>query len=511
MSASTERKNRIAAREAGTDKKTLAAREAAEKERKNRLKWTLGGVAIALLIAAILFFNSGLFYRCVPAAGVGGEKFSAAEVNYFYSTEYLNFANQYGSYASLFGLDLSTGKAGLANAQCSMLEDGTWRDYFLQGAGNDMVQIKALTDYAAANGISLDAEDRAQVEESLSGLSEAAKSYGFTSVNRYLNSLYGKGVTTGLLRQLSLTRALAAKTYDDFLASQEHSAQELEEQYQSYNGDRDLFSFALYQVQANAGEGADDAAVSAARTEAYYTAEAIAVGFQERESDEFLEELNAAVDHEVPGASATERSGVSGSSLEAAYKEWMQETGRKAGDCTMVENGDGYTVVVFLNREDNHYNTVSVRHILIKAEASEDGTYSDEAKEAARARAEEILAQWQAGEATEDSFAALANELSEDDGSNTKGGLYENIYKGQMVSEFDAFCFGGHKSGDTAVVYGESGAYAGYHVIYFVGEGDLYSEVIARNDLNSAAVEEWMNGLTADLTVEQLFGYKLVG
>ena len=85
-----------------------------------------------------------------------------------------------------------------------------------------------------------------------------------------------------------------------------------------------------------------------------------------------------------------------------------------------------------------------------------------------------------------------------DTGSNTNGGLYENIAKGQMVEEFDSFCFGGHKPGDTAIVYGSNGNYAGYHVMYFVGEGDLYSNVIAGNALRSEALNTWMTEITPE-------------
>ena len=162
---------------------------------------------------------------------------------------------------------------------------------------------------------------------------------------------------------------------------------------------------------------------------------------------------------------------------------------RKAGDIEVFADAEtdpaGYTVVLFFSREDNHYATASVRHILIKAEADADGNYTDEAKAAAKARAEEILAEYEAGEKTEDSFAALAEEYSEDGGSNTNGGLYENIYHGQMVQEFNDFCFGGHKPGDTAIVYGESGSYAGYHVVYYVGEGPLYSTYLAKTEKQS--------------------------
>lgn len=103
--------------------------------------------------------------------------------------------------------------------------------------------------------------------------------------------------------------------------------------------------------------------------------------------------------------------------------------------------------------------TIAVRHILTKAVADENGAYTDEAKEAAKAKAEEIYNEWLTGDATEESFAALAEQYSEDSGSNTNGGLYNSITPGQTVPEFDAFCFDDARTpGDTGIVYGESGA-----------------------------------------------------
>ena len=82
---------------------------------------------------------------------------------------------------------------------------------------------------------------------------------------------------------------------------------------------------------------------------------------------------------------------------------------------------------------------------------------------------------------------------------------------GQMVPEFDAFCFEGHKPGDTGIVYGESASYAGYHVMYYVGEGDLYSNVIADSALRSSDVSAWMDELSAPYSPVEKFWIKLVG
>ena len=112
---------------------------------------------------------------------------------------------------------------------------------------------------------------------------------------------------------------------------------------------------------------------------------------------------------------------------------------------------------------------------------------------------------------TEERFAELANEHSEDEGSNTNGGLYENIYHGQMVQEFNDFCFADHKTGDTDIVYGESGSYAGYHVIYYVGEGGLYSDYLAKTELQNTALNEWSTELNNACEVTEGFGFRFVG
>lgn len=118
-------------------------------------------------------------------------------------------------------------------------------------------------------------------------------------------------------------------------------------------------------------------------------------------------------------------------------------------------------------------NVVDVRHILVKPveTTAEDGTtsISDEAWAEAEAKANGIYEQWKSGAATEDSFAQLAKQHTEDPGSAETGGLYEDVYPGQMVTEFNDWCFAdGREVGDTAIVK----TTYGYHIMFFSGEGD---------------------------------------
>lgn len=154
--------------------------------------------------------------------------------------------------------------------------------------------------------------------------------------------------------------------------------------------------------------------------------------------------------------------------IEAYYTE---------NEATFVENGVEKT-------EDTY---VSVRHILICPEGGttdESGnvTYSDEEWEACHAAAQAILDQWAAGEATEEAFAALANEQSQDQGSNTNGGLYTQVTVGQMVEPFENWCFEASRQyGDTGLVQTDYG----YHVMYFVDSEPIWF-ASARDEMLSA-------------------------
>lgn len=135
-----------------------------------------------------------------------------------------------------------------------------------------------------------------------------------------------------------------------------------------------------------------------------------------------------------------------------------------------------------LEKDDSTY--VDVRHILLMptggtADDSGNTVYSDEEWEACKQSAEAILNEWLSGEKTEESFAELANTYSEDGGSNTNGGLYTDVYEGEMVEAFNDWCFDeSRKYGDYAIVQTEFG----YHIMYFVNSEYIWYNT-AWNDL----------------------------
>ena len=251
MSASTEKKNRQAARAAGTDKKTLAAQEEAKKRAKSRRNWTLGTIGVVLLVALILFLNSGFLYTHTTAATINGQSYSPAELNYYYANQYNAFVKQYGNYAGIFGLDTSSGLAGAAGQPCSLLEEGaTWKDYFLQSAYAQIEQNQALVNYAKENGITLTDEELAEIDADFADMETYAKTMGFSSADNYLEANYGNGVDSDIVLSAARESALASKAYSQYQETLSYTDEELEEEYQSFEGIYDCFDYAYFSVEA---------------------------------------------------------------------------------------------------------------------------------------------------------------------------------------------------------------------------------------------------------------------
>ena len=136
-----------------------------------------------------------------------------------------------------------------------------------------------------------------------------------------------------------------------------------------------------------------------------------------------------------------------------------------------------------------------MRQIYIEVEDTED----EEAMEEAKTRAEELLEEWKSGDATEESFAALADEESDLD---VEGGLYERMAKGE--GDITDWLFDeSRQPGDTAVLESSGG----YHVVYYIGQDEPYWKV----QVESAKRSEDYNNAYTELeekypVVEHAFG-----
>ena len=178
-----------------------------------------------------------------------------------------------------------------------------------------------------------------------------------------------------------------------------------------------------------------------------------------------LEEGATATDDTL--AANVNYAGVSG--LDTNLADWAFSDDTKVGDIEVIESADGtnyYVAYMVSTKAKDTTNTVDVRHILLGVS---DVNNADEMN-AAKKKAEDLLAQWEDEGATVEAFEKLAAENSDDSGSAENGGLYESVKPGEMIANFDAWCFEeNRKAGDAGIVESEYG----YHVMYFVGENDV--------------------------------------
>ena len=286
-------------------------------------------------------------------ATMGEHKLTNAELQVYYWMQVYDFLNQYGSYASMFGLDYTQP----LDMQLSLEGTMTWQQYFLDSALDTWVNYQAMCNEANAAEYVLDEEYVIYLEELPENLESSALEMGYESAEDMIRRDMGPNASlTGYLNYLN-------NYYLGYM----------------YYGDT------LEQIP-----------VTDAEVEAYYEAH--------------IEDYKA--------------------------------------------NG--------LEKTDERY--VDVRHILITPEGGDAAT--EEQWAAAEKEANDLLNEWLTKHPDEDGFAVLAEAYTDDPGSASNGGLYEDVYVGQMVPEFENWCFdASRQTGD----YGIVKTTYGYHIMYFVG------------------------------------------
>lgn len=540
--------------------KRLQRRKEEEALRKKNRNITVGiAAAVVAVCVGVLGYRAYDNYqeKYGPYMSIGSHKISQTEYNYYYNNAINSFYSQYGSFASYFGLDLSK-----PLDQQYYSDTQTWKDYFDEQAVTQMQHVYALSDEAKAQSFGYDAAD--DVEKFVTSLTEGAESAEM-SVEDYCIQAYGEGAKLDDVKKYVELSSLANAYYDSIEASEraEITSDEVQTYYDEHKNDFDSVDYLACKIEADIPEpetAAETEAETVAETETETAAESAAETEAETETVAETEdneaEVQAAMNEAKAQADAMKAKVKDAASFEEAAKDyatdaeaqiaytdttyssvsstavadWLFEDVRNAGDCEVIEdtNANAYYVVFFQDRYLDHIVTRDVRHILIQPEAVEtpeteapaEGEEVDEeaqaAAEAAKAEAEEaakaeakteadrIYKEWQDGEATEDSFAALAEQYTSDEGSKSNGGLYEHVKPGQMVAEFNDWVFDdARKTGDTAVVETSYG----YHIMYYVGTNDEAWYADVTDILVSDKMSEYMDGLTEKLTVSDPRGH----
>ena len=524
MSASSKKKLRKELNAAAMTEKQLQEQK---ETKKLRLYTGLFAAAIAVMILVVIVSrvtSSGMLQRSTTALTVGGTKVSAAELNHYYIDSVNGFLEQSGEYVSLFGLDTTK---PLDEQFYSETDELTWADYFLDQATTGAQNMYAVYNAAKAEGFTLSDEGKATIDATIENMEMTAVLRGFPSADSYIAAVYGKGCNEKTFREYAEVQLIAQEyavakneslVYDEAALDAKDAENPAAFSAFSYH----YYYMANTKFYEGGTENEDgtktysDEEMEAGRAACEAAANSLAAATTVEELDAAIAALT--INAEVENAKSTHAHDTMYANVPAAIQSWVTDSSRQAGDIEVIaseytnEEGDksvaGYYVVLFEGKDDNLTNLVNVRHILVSYEGGTydettgTTTYNDKEKQLAKSQADEILATFQAGEQTEEAFAALATEKTTDPGSKENGGLYEDVYPGQMVTEFNDWCFDAARvSGDTAIVETEYGC----HVMYFVGNSDMtYRDFMIESTLRNADLSAWESGLIEAAELEVL-------
>lgn len=493
MSASREKRLRRELREAeaGSDtvKKEKKKKKQANPMRAKKIRSALATafwILVVAVFALLIFVNSGVLQKNTTAATVGTHKLTPAEFNYFYQDTYNSYKSNMTSYG-YWDYMVDTSKP-IEDQTCSMSDEGlTWKEYITEMALTSAQQVYTLYDAAMDEGFTLSEDAQASVDSISDNLSVYAESSGFKKTDDYLEEMYGKGASLESYTDYATAQQYASDYATHKTESFTYDDDALRAYYNENVQDFDKITYRVFDVttvdndSAAAKETADAMKAELDSTEKSF-ADA-AYKYAPEDSRESYED-----------ESYTLRSGSSYSSLSSDYADWLFADERIQGESQVFATSTGYAVVMFVSRDNNIYNTVDVRHILVQVgKSGEDSTATEEDWETCRSKINEILDEWEASDKTEETFAEMATEKSEDTGSAAEGGLLEDVYKGQMVTAFNDWCFEDHEIGDYDVVETDYGC----HLIYFSGVGDEYWKTLADNAKRSADYDAWYEEASA--------------
>lgn len=529
-----ERKARIA-KSAKKNAHSMEARNSAKKVAKKVVAIVLCCVIVLGVAGGILNYY-GVPQRFITVAAVGSEqKVTMAEYQYYYMQSYNQLYEQAQYYQYYYSSDIGfdTSLAPDAQTQTTQDSDGneiTWVEYLEDQTLQTIQLYKAYYSEALERGITLTDAEKDNIDSQIEELRQTAKEAGQSdsdsigySLNAYLRRAYGNAVNERFIRKQMKIQILAQKyVYERTLEiSNGYSQDEIDKEYKEDTASYDFVTYRVYKFipdTLTAEDDESDEALEARQDKENAATKKEAESFLKAATNEknFVAQANAlnkdteGYDVDAETKFTHLQSAVKSATTEDVSK-WLFNSSTKDGSVKLFTNSDSDSgndeyYVVLAVKGHHQEQTVTARHILFLTQDSSTGeALSDSEKAEKKQKAEDVLAEYNKGDKTEESFAALANEYSEDTGSvsvvdvigtgsysSTTGGKYYNIYPNQMVTNFDNWVFDAdRKAGDVELIETDYG----YHIMYFVQKDgkDYYDSTIrltkASEDLQEEAEE----------------------
>lgn len=525
-------------------KKQIIRLQEKKKRNKKILTWGITAVVAIAVVVAIILTSIPKVPNLEKHLVANNELIEIDGAMFAYVV--YDYVGQYGSYMAQQGYNPNLGLLNQTTSYTSGGTSMTWYKYFCGLAESKLAEYVSFASAQLAKAAekkgsavtideALSDEDKDQINDYMKDLKKHALSSGYGGVDKFLSAVYTPGVTEGALRRYLKIEALAYAYVEEFLDSLTYTDEQLdkfrEENPDSFKKiDYVYYTFSeTYAKDATAEQKAEAYAKAKAAAEKFVaehkTVESFKDGIYELEKAKKEAAstttatttagatTKAAVDAEKEKEELVKKfisNGVLYNSTKAeaadtkAYYEWAYSADRVANDTYVQEvkasNGDlSYTVyIIEKGVYIDEYTSQDVRHILFDVDTSLKGTALEKAFDEAKKDAEKVLEEYNKGDKTAEKFGELAKEHTADS-NGEDGGLYENVLKGQMVTEFEDWIYDdARKAGDVELVKTQYG----WHMMYYVGEGKTAWKVTAENGLKNEDYEKHLEELNEKYELE---------
>ncbi len=505
------------------------AQQQAEKKKARQHTLIFAGILVVLaLFAALLIFNkcstSGSSERNTVVASTENFEVNQAMMTYFFNSSYNTYANYYNSYSS----SDSTQFNDFVN---SVNSRGTEYNSLMSITKQQVEQILTYAEMAKAEGYKLEDSDYDEIDSAVESYKDQQKSYGesnnayaIMTFDKFLSTIFGDSVNEDVLRDCLELTHLASKYQEETVEAYEYT----DEQYEEYFGEHsenylyvDYLTYTFEDPEDNTAdaETAEDAAAADAETaedtaedaeaaddsetddnsdeaKAVELAEALALTTTPEEFTNYMtdyftaeQEKNTAegdevdmdaVQTKVDALAKTKQLKSSISDEEA--KEWAFADDTAVGATKLVTDEEAGKFTVYMITATSYRDEEITKNaaVLYLTDDKNDGN--------SQAKAEEIKAEWDKGEKTEEAFLALSEKYSESSHNHVEEGYTKNTADiGEWLYEE------GRAEGDVGIVYSETNKCT--YIVYFAGDGDEAWKTSVRSAISSedfeAAVKEF--------------------
>ena len=488
--------------------------------RRNKAIVTAIVVAFAVIVIGFFIYISGFLPKVMTGVKIQKtvdgvtqtiDNISVAETNYHYYQVLSSYMN-YGIISSSMDMDAvydtTTGK--------------TYRQLILDQAANELMNSTIVNQEAEEMGYLPHSGATRYADLSLESAAQTAQLYGFGSVEQYLQALYGKGMSSRILRNC-LERQCLTQEFENYVRQFLFTVSE-EELNAAYDANPLVYQRVDFDYYFFAGEMDEDGNYDV--TEAVEHANDVVNGATD--SDSFADLVVGIIGEETAELAGfsddynpTHVEGYTNASVDMiaeGMSDFLFAEDRVEGDTTVIETEQGAYAVMFGNVHVNDEATATYRTLTIYNEAAQEAGATPESIQAGLeqtvAEANAIVATPMDSLAFADAVKTNSDSVSEiitagyNDG--TSASRFESTEENPLSERettLGAWLFDEARvQGDTLVLPSEDSTYVTIYYFENVVPEWMYT---ARTQLVTGYVNSWSNDiLTGDPSY--LIAYDLI-